>query len=214
MLAFLALYICLILGLVWAEFKEERAAQRVLKPLAALGFIAIALMSGALDTQYGKIILFGLMACGAGDVFLLSRNSEKLFLAGMASFAIGHLAYLSAFVPLQNGGMTAGRLAIIAIVMFGGSAIFTWLKPHLPKDMRIAVPIYVFIILLMVINALALPLRGPLRLAMIGGVMFAVSDIFVARDRFVTPTPLNALAITPLYFGAQALIALSTAVDF
>ena len=62
----------------------------------------------------------------------------------------------------------------------------------------------------MVINALGLPMRGPLRLAMIGAVMFAMSDVFVARDRFVTPTPLNALAITPLYFGAQALIALST----
>lgn len=214
MTALFALYICLVVGLVWAEFKDARIAQRLLKPLAALGFIAIALLSGALDTQYGKIILFGLMACAAGDVFLLSRNSEKLFLAGMASFAIGHLAYLSAFVPPQVGGMTAARLATIAVVMFGGSAIFAWLKPNLPKDMRIAVPIYVFIILLMVINALGLPLRGPLRLAMIGAVMFAVSDIFVARDRFVTPTPINALAITPLYFGAQALIALSTMTVF
>lgn len=212
MTALFALYICLVFGLVWAEFKDARIAQRLLKPLAAMGFIAIALLSGALDTQYGKIILFGLMVCAAGDVFLLSRNSEKLFLAGMASFAIGHLTYLSAFVPLQVGGMSAARLATIAVVMFGGSAIFAWLKLNLPKDMKIAVPIYVFIILLMVINALGLPLRGPLRLAMIGAVMFAVSDIFVARDRFVTPTPINALAITPLYFGAQALIALSTTV--
>ena len=210
MTALFALYICLILGLVWAEFKEARAAQRLLKPMAAFGFILIALLSGALDTQYGKIILCGLIACAAGDVFLLSRNSQKLFLAGMIAFAIGHLAYLSAFVPPQPADMTAGRFATIAIVVFGGAGIFAWLKPHLPKDMRIAVPIYVFIILLMVINALGLPMRGPLRLAMIGAVMFAMSDVFVARDRFVTPTPLNALAITPLYFGAQALIALST----
>jgi len=62
----------------------------------------------------------------------------------------------------------------------------------------------------MVITALGLPMRGPLSLAMIGALMFAVSDIFVARDRFVSPDPKNALAITPLYFAAQALIALST----
>jgi len=64
-------------------------------------------------------------------------------------------------------------------------------------------------IALMSIHALRLPTQGPLLLAMIGAVMFAVSDVFVGRDRFVSTNPKNALAITPLYFGAQALIALS-----
>jgi uncharacterized membrane protein YhhN len=78
--------------------------------------------------------------------------------------------------------------------------------------MRIPVSVYFFIILIMVVNALRLPMDGPLLLAMIGAVLFAVSDVFVGRDRFVSPSPKNALVITPLYFGAQALIALSTQV--
>ena len=96
-------------------------------------------------------------------------------------------------------------------MVIGSSAVYAWLRPHLPKKMRFVVPLYLFIILLMVLVALGLPLSRPLVFAMVGALLFAISDIFVARDRFVSPTPKNALAITPLYFGAQALIALSTA---
>lgn len=206
----LAIYIGLVLGLTWAELKEIPKAQQTLKPAAALGFIFIAVISGALDHQYGKLILFGLAACAAGDLLLLSRTSQKLFLAGMAAFAIGHLAYISAFVGIQPYQFSVSGIIQAGVILFIGAGIYVWLNPHLPKDMRFAVKIYVFIILMMVITALELPARGPLTLAIAGAVMFAMSDIFVARDRFVTPSPRNTLAITPLYFGAQALIALST----
>ena len=207
---FLMAYAGLVGALTLAEFKENRLAQRVLKPAAALGFILMALLWGNLDDLYGRLILFGLIACAAGDVFLLSRTSPNLFLAGMAAFALGHLSYLAVFIAAQDTPFTTGRLVVTGLVIFAFAGVFVWLKPHLPKEMRLPVIAYVIIILLMVITALGLPMRGPLSLAMIGALMFAVSDIFVARDRFVSPTPKNALAITPLYFGAQALIALST----
>ena len=72
------------------------------------------------------------------------------------------------------------------------------------------VGIYTAIILMMVLNAIDLPLTRPILFAMIGAIMFAISDMFVARDRFVNRDAKNAIAITPLYFGAQALLALST----
>ncbi len=206
---FLIFYTGLVAALTLAEVRENRLAQRVLKPAAALGFILISLFSGMPQSLYAQLIILGLIACAFGDVFLLSRKSKILFLAGMASFAIGHFAYLSAFISQPRGLLTAADFLKTGLTLFAGFAAYNWLKPHLPKDMRIAVSVYFFIILLMVINALRLPAQGPLGLAMIGAVMFAVSDVFVGRDRFVTPTPKNALAITPLYFGAQALIALS-----
>jgi uncharacterized membrane protein YhhN len=45
---------------------------------------------------------------------------------------------------------------------------------------------------------------------LIGAVMFAVSDIFVARDRFVSPSVANRLWGLPLYYAAQLIFALST----
>lgn len=206
----LAIYAVLITGLTAAEVLENQRAQRVLKPIAALGFISIALIIGVPSSPYGQLILLGLLACAFGDVFLLSRKSQGLFLAGMIAFAFGHFAYLTAFVLLPRGLPSVTNFILSGVVIFVGFGVHAWLKPHLPKSMRIPVAVYFIIILIMVLNAIRLPTSGPLLLAMIGAVLFAVSDVFVGRDRFVSPNPKNALAITPLYFGAQALIALST----
>ena len=43
----------------------------------------------------------------------------------------------------------------------------------------------------------------------VGAVLFYVSDIFVARDRFVTPSPLNQRIGLPLYYAAQIALAFS-----
>ena len=214
MTSILIIYGALVTALTVAELKESQRWQRILKPLAALGFLSIAFFSTALFTTYGQIIFVGLLACAIGDVLLLSRKSPKLFLFGMAAFAIGHFAYLTGFILMPREPLTTAGFIKSAVVIFAGYGVFSWLKPHLPKDMRIPVTIYFLIILIMVLNALRLPPYGALLYAMIGAVMFAVSDVFVGRDRFVTRDPINALAITPLYFGAQALIAISTKFAF
>lgn len=82
-----------------------------------------------------------------------------------------------------------------------------YLRAHLPADMKVPVLIYTLIILAMVLLSIW---TGNL-LVIAAAVMFAVSDIFVARDRFVSESPRNALIITPFYFGAQAIFALSIA---
>jgi len=205
----LFIYGAVVTALTTAEVRESQRWQRILKPLAALGFLIIAFANTALFTPYGQIIFAGLFACAVGDVLLLSRKSPKLFLFGMAAFAIGHLAYLTGFFLLPRESLTPVSFLKSGVVIFGGLGVYSWLKPHLPKEMRLPVTVYFFIILIMVLNALRLASYGVLLFATIGAVMFAVSDIFVARDRFVKRDAKNALAITPLYFGAQALIATS-----
>ncbi len=161
-------------------------------------------MAGAMSSTYGYKILSALMFCAAGDVLLLSRNSQTRFQLGMLAFAIGHLIYAWAFWGLA-GLDISNPLAWIAIVISG--LYFAWLRPSLPKDMVWPVAIYTLIILVMMITAFGVPTW----IIPLAAVLFAVSDMFVARDRFVKDDPFNALAITPLYFGAQALFALSVA---
>ena len=48
---------------------------------------------------------------------------------------------------------------------------------------------------------------GGLRLA--GATAFYLSDLAVARNRFVAPGPVNRAWGLPLYYGGQALLALS-----
>lgn len=206
----IGLYAGLVAALLVSELRESSRFQRIFKPLAALGFIGLALYVGALNSLYGQIILAGLIGCALGDVLLLSRKSQTLFLAGMGAFAFGHFAYLTAFVTQQADLISTKHIVISMIAIGGGLGFYSWLKPKLPRGLPIPVGIYTGIIILMVIRSFGLPMTGAFIFAPIAAVMFAVSDMFVARDRFVTPTPKNALAITPLYFGAQALFALST----
>ena len=202
MQAGMLIYGALVFGLLIAEMRGARMWQCLLKPLAALGFCLFAVYAGALGSLYGKLILAGLVACAAGDVCLLSRDKPALFKGGMAAFALGHFLYLTAFVTFAD--KTAINVwAILPIVI--GLGFFWWVKPKLPKDMIIPVGMYSFIIILMVMRSLDVPMI----IVPVAAIMFAVSDMFVARDRFVSPGPLNALVITPLYFGAQALFALS-----
>lgn len=200
MIYLIAVYVLFVAALTAAEYKEKQSWQAVFKPLAALLFILIALLGGALYHDFGRWILYGLIACAVGDVLLLSRNKPVLFQFGMAAFAVGHICYVYAlFSHGQTHWWILGLLISATSIFF----VFRYLKPHLPKDMSGPVALYMVIISAMVTVAVG---TGKLML-MLPAKMFAVSDVFVARDRFFKTVPRNALWITPLYFGAQLLFA-------
>ncbi len=203
MTAALLVYGFIVAGLVTAEYRRARAAQIILKTAAAIGFCAVALYSGALSSLYGQIILAALAFCALGDICLLSRDMPPLFQAGMAAFAAGHVLYVAAFAVFGVSYLyCAAGFIMMALFSF---LTFRYLKSHLPKVMIGPVAVYHIIITLMVAAAI-----GTQNWALIiPALMFAVSDMFVGRDRFVMQGPVNALMITPLYFGAQALFALS-----
>lgn len=200
----LFLYALVVLGLLIAELREDRRAQFFFKPLAAFGFVLLALQFGALETLYGQLILAGLLACALGDLLLLPKGTGRKFEIGIAAFAISHILFAIAFTKLPSGIST--QFIVVALLSLIGYLVFKKLKPFLDESMFYAVGVYIFIIMAMLSFAFASQRYLPITAA----VMFSVSDMFVARDRFVKPNSKNALAITPLYFGAQALFALST----
>ncbi len=204
----LIVYALIVLALLVAELRDDARAQRFFKPMAALGFVLLAIHVGALESFYGQIILAGLVACALGDVLLLSRNSEKLFMAGMVGFAAGHIAYITAMMRISKNPEYI--IFIGAFPVLFGSLFIWWIEKYLDKSMRVAVMVYGLIIIIMVVRSLGITHTGAFIYLPFAAIMFAISDMFVARDRFVTRDPKNALAITPLYFGAQALFALST----
>jgi len=201
----------LFVGLLWFEKKESARGLLLTKPFLSLLFIAVALTGPGSDPTYFGLILAGLICCLAGDVCLIFFFSRPLFLAGLVSFLTGHLFYTVAFFLKAPPGMSTWIVGVCAIAVSG--AVFVWLQPHLGK-MRIPVVAYMAIITAMVIGAAsllkddhaALPGRT---LAFVGAVLFYVSDIFVARHRFVAKAYVNRLIGLPFYYAAQFLIAFS-----
>ena len=206
----LLLYGGFVCALTLAEYREDRRAQYFFKPACAFGFILIALMSGALETRYGQIVLAALLACAAGDVLLLKRNSAAVFLWGMGAFALGHIGYILGFIEFGLAAQpeSLSTREYVSAIAFG--TILFFLSPlsvvqSVPKKMQIAVILYTLIILAMCVLAVLTWNY----MIVFAAFLFAVSDHFVGKDRFIERKPWHAFAITPLYFGAQALFALS-----
>jgi len=197
-----------VAALLVAEWRGSRVGVWIAKPLASLGFMSVALLGGALEGAYGRWIFSGLCLCAVGDVLLIPRSNGKLFLLGIAGFALGHVAYAWAFYS-RNPQLWPSVIAF-AIMALIVARTLNWLGPHLPADMRVPVRVYMLVIAAMVGLAVGASAATDELSIAIGAAAFAASDLSVARERFVRPSLRNLLWGLPLYYAAQLLIASTT----
>lgn len=126
----------------------------------------------------------------------------------MIAFGLAHALLIGAFVAI---GIERSRVPVVAAVtVAAGAAIGAWLLPEVPADLQPLIVGYMLLISAMVVCAWTTrggPARGMLTVA---ATLFYISDIFVARWRFVSPGPENALLCYPLYYAACLLFALAT----
>ncbi len=178
----------------------------VAKLTASTAFIATAISVGAARWNYGRIMLVGLVLSWFGDAFLIG-SSEPLFLCGLVSFLLAHVAYCVAFgVRGVRPAWVAGSFVVVAGVSLGA---MTWLAPYVSDDMIIPVRVYTAVISLMVVLAFGSRGAGATMLIPIGAVLFYLSDLSVSAGQFVKPDFPNYVWGLPFYFGGQVLLALS-----
>jgi len=195
----------LVAVLLVAERRGLRPAVWVAKPLASTGFVALALARGATGTPYGRWVLAALLLGWLGDVLLIPKGARRSFAAGLASFLLGHLAFVVAFWVRGASGpwLAGGALAVGALAL----PVLRWLAPHVPASLRGAVYAYVAVISAMVATAAgAFGAGGGARL-LAGAIGFFASDLAVARERFVVKSFANKLWGLPLYYASQLLLA-------
>src|SRR5262249_50596583 len=146
-------------------------------------------------SPYAIAVMTGLVLGAAGDVALMLRTRRTL-LVGLVLFLIGHLAYLAAFGSLVSPRLWIALPALVPVAL--ALVVLTWLLPYL-ESMRTAVLLYVATITAMVVGALAVVTHAPLPglsqsgayLVGAGATLFFLSDIAVARQRFVKVSFVN-----------------------
>lgn len=191
--------------LLLGEYEDRQALRATGKPFASLGFIIAAIGFGAFESRYGKIVLAGLVLGAIGDVFLLGR-ARQLFIGGLASFLLGHVAYVIAFHSLGVRAIASLAAAVVlALLLF---FVGRWVFPHAPT-MRGPIAAYMLVIALMCVAAIGAWAAGAPWMIPLGALMFTASDIAVVRDRFVSKGFINRAWGLPLYYAAQLLIAWS-----
>ncbi|GAA6142266.1 lysoplasmalogenase [Hydrogenophaga sp. 5NK40-0174] len=195
-----------VLTLVLAEYRDWPGVRAMAKMLASTAFLALAVSWGSLHSLYGQWIMAALVLGWAGDACLLGR-SRSAFTAGLFAFLLSHLCFATAFAsgPWQADVAAMGLVA----AMVAGVFIVRWLGPHLSAQDRWPVFAYVAVILLMCAAAVGRVAAAGEYLPLWGALLFAASDIAVARERFVHSAWINRAWGLPTYYVAQILLAAS-----
>ena len=200
----------LLMGLLWAEGTGANWVSLGFKtPLSTL-FVLTALLQPRFMPKYFKFVLTGLILGLVGDVSL-GLPGLTAFRVGLVAFLAGHILYILAFLILARRADWINPVNILIIVI--GGLVYWWLLPYL-GEMLVPVTFYIVVISVMVAAAWAV-FRNPgvprigAWFILVGAVLFYVSDIFVAHQRFVTDQFYNRLIGLPLYYTAQFLLAFS-----
>lgn len=184
-----------------------RLARSAAKTLAVAMLAVLALLQG------GPLLLVAALALSAiGDAFL-SRDGEKAFLGGLASFLAAHVVFVALFVRSGSGigllGAEPWRAAIAVAMVLFALVMLAALWRRVGPELRVPVSVYIVAILVMGVSALTLN-----NLWVVGGViLFMASDGLLAAEKFLAPaiSPHRVwmrYAVWGLYYAAQLGIAL------
>ncbi|WP_328337702.1 lysoplasmalogenase [Streptomyces violaceus] len=154
--------------------------------------------------QAPRLLLAALLFGWGGDVLLLS-DAEPAFLAGMGSFAAGHVCYLALFRTYGSRNAVPRARAGLLALGYGTALVTTvaLLWPDLPADLRVPVAGYSLLL-----TAMAYGSATRLGLfAGLGGALFLLSDTLIATGVADWPQPPGPdFWIMLTYIAAQALL--------
>ncbi|MCK5377764.1 MAG: lysoplasmalogenase [Acidobacteria bacterium] len=185
--------------------RRDRTRERwMAKPAASAVFVVFGLMRADIHSAFDLWMVAGLILGMAGDLLLIERQT---FRWGLLTFLAGHAAYIVAFDRAQP--WSTWSLVVLFPLVLAAGLVARWLWPH-TSSMRAAVLAYIVIISLMAWGGIALSLSGALPVtAGIGATLFFLSDLAVARHRFVKESFINRALGLPAYYAGQMLLALT-----
>lgn len=181
--------------------RRQRPLEFVCKPAVMVALVAVALRLHPDSGSQRAWFVVALALSLAGDVALMLDQFE----AGLASFLGAHVAYIGGFVALGlSVPRLLGALEVLAVVgvIVGGPILRAVRRSSPPLVGPVAV--YMTAISVMVACAAA----SGRWLAVLGAVLFYVSDATIAWNRFVQPFDSAKVLIIVTYHLAQfALVA-------
>jgi uncharacterized membrane protein YhhN len=200
----------LLCAALYFEKTQNRTGLVPTKGCVSLLFILAAFVQQDPLSPYFGFVVTGLVFCLGGDVFL-ALPQKKAFMLGLVSFLVGHVFYVIGFFSVAGLSRWTWVSLVVTAVISG--LVYRWLRPHLGK-MKGPVIAYIAVITVMVCAASSVlgeqdfSLSGRV-MAFAGAVAFYLSDVFVARDRFMKNQFVNRLVGLPMYYAGQFLIAFS-----
>lgn len=209
----LALFLA-VAALDWAAVHTgSKKLEYLAKPGCMAFLVAAALAIEPVDGAARTALVVALVCSTLGDVFLMLPGRQpgtpgpNLFVAGLASFLVGHVAYVVGFLleGTEPGGLAIGLVPVAIILATVGRRVVAAVQAGDEPGLTVPVQAYVTVISAMVLCAFG---TADAR-AMVGACLFAGSDSLIAWERFVRQRPWGPVVIIVTYHLAQALLLLS-----
>jgi YhhN-like protein. len=203
------------------EHRKKMLSALLLKALASLLFVlgGVFAFSLAARLNFARLVIVGLMLGAIGDVclnlrFLITDGAKHAFLLGIASFLLGHIAYVLALITCAPVAILYALPAAAVVSFF----LIRFVLSRIEVDGAIKTfgIVYLCVVFFMACVALALFLSEPQNtgraIFALGGVLFAASDVFLVLGQFGKRTYRGFRALNlSLYYVGQVCICLTIA---
>lgn len=160
---------------------RRRSLELVFKPLTLMALIGVAVTLEPNDSTVRAWFVAGLVFSLGGDVFLMW--ADRLFVAGLASFLVGHVCYVIGFWvgDLEAAGLALGAVVVVVSLATLGRRILRAVHDSDQPGLIGPVAAYVGVISAMVLSAFGT--ANPWAIA--GSGLFYASDAMIAWTRFI-----------------------------
>lgn len=197
-----------ILNIIYVR-KNNRLGIFVTKPLLMpLLMLFYLLNASVINYSILAALAFGFL----GDVLLLQDVNQRRILAGIASFLIGHIFYISTFVGNYYNTLDIPVWSLLFLLPYIGGALLLLKKLFSSiQFIKLPVIVYMSVILLMsfssILRVWTVSLLSFL-LTFAGSLSFILSDSLLAFDLFTVRLKKSDTAVMTTYILAQLLIVL------
>ena len=186
------------------------ATKVLFMPLLMADVIMVETPKSMANKKY--LLLTALFFSWLGDILLLNIYGDKnLFVFGLSAFLLAHVFYIILFMKEQGAVVITKsnlKLFIAALIIVWLISIVRYLLPYL-QGMKIPVLVYVLVISLMALAALnrtkSVSTLGGV-LVFLGAILFMLSDMFIAIDKFSNPFDQSRALVMSTYLAAQLMI--------
>lgn len=164
------------------------------KTMASIAFICMAVFCGVMGDNVVMMIRMmpAFVMCLCGDIFLgfhYRIKNKKLFLGGVATFMLGHIFFIEAFVHLQKLVWTDFIFPICAI---GITVLVTYAKKMFLGKLRPYVYTYSFFVAMLFSKSMHIMIKAPTAQTFclaIGAGLFLISDFLILFLYFYEKRP-------------------------
>jgi uncharacterized membrane protein YhhN len=147
-----------------------------------------------------SVLIVALVFSGCGDLLLAFDE----FIFGVAAFLLAQLSYALIFKAYWQSISTRWAMSVGLLIYM---VFMAWLL--LPSLGDLQLPVMAYLLVISAMGLLAVQSSLPIRWAVLGAVVFIISDSLIAVNKFISPVPFESYWIMSTYYAAQFMLVTS-----